>query len=112
VTSSPGYEDQVYVRLAETYLILAEAQFKNGDADGAATTLNILRERSNASPIHGSDVDIDFILDERSRELLTEEHRKYTLVRNNKFIERTLAHNPTVNNLTTRDRFLPVPQDV
>ena len=47
----PQYNDQPYLRLAETYLLLAEAQFKQGNLAGAAATINIVRARAKASPI-------------------------------------------------------------
>jgi hypothetical protein len=113
VLSNSTYNDQVYLRLAETYLILAEAQLKAGDASGAAETLNILRVRSNASPVQAADITIDFILDERARELFCEEHRRYSLLRNNKWLERTRLHNAlTGPNITERDTLLPIPQSV
>ena len=93
LAGSRSYNDQIYLRLAETYLILAEAQHKLGDNAGAATTINIIRQRSNANDINASDIDIDFILDERSRELYSEEHRKYTLVRLGKWYERFQMYN-------------------
>jgi starch-binding outer membrane protein, SusD/RagB family len=112
-TGGYQYNDQPYLRLAETYLLLAEAQFKQGHLADAATTLNIVRERSHATPIDASDVTLDFILDERSRELLTEEHRRYTLLRTHTWMDRTRAHNPlTAPFITARDTVLPIPQAV
>src|SRR5690606_37361535 len=93
VSTSGQWNDQVYLRMADTYLLKAEAQFKLGNSEGAAETINIIRRRSNASEISAADVDIDFILDERARELVIEEHRRYTLLRNDKWMERTKAHN-------------------
>ncbi len=84
-----AWTDQIYIRLADTYLLKAEAQMKLGQPDAAATTINVIRARSNASPITGADVDIDFILDERSRELFIEEERRMTLLRTRKWYERT-----------------------
>ncbi len=113
IQQSSNYNDQVYLRLAETYLLLAEAQFKLGDLVGAATTINILRTRAKASLISASDVTIDFILDERSRELLSEEHRRYTLLRTKKWFERTQKNNLWAGKLITlRDTILPIPQSV
>jgi len=115
VDPSGGYQynDQPYLRLAETYLLLAEAQLKQEHPGDAAETLNILRARSHASPIDASDVTLDFILDERSRELLAEEHRRYTLLRTHTWIERTKAHNPlTAPHIMPRDTLFPIPQDV
>lgn len=107
------YNDQVYLRLAETYLLKAEAQFKLGDPGGAAQTINVIRTRSNASEITASDVDMDFILDERSRELVREEHRRYTLLRTGKWLERVQLYNHYGGETTSqRDELFPIPQIV
>ncbi len=74
-----AYNDMVYLRLAETYLLYAEAMYKLGQ--GGEFWLNKIRERALAAPIDGSEMSIDMILDERSRELITEEHRRHTLIR-------------------------------
>ena len=112
-SSSDQYDCQMYIRLAETYLILAEALHMQNKNDEAAIWLNKVRERSNASPITGADVDIDFILDERSRELITEEDRRHTLNRTGKFVERTQLYNdfagPTIANAP---RYYPIPRKV
>jgi hypothetical protein len=105
------YNDQVYMRLAETYLLKAEAQFALNDLPGAAETINVLRRRSNASEIDPADIDIDFILDERSRELLFEEQRRYTLLRTGKWLERVQLHNHNGGQLASeRDELFPIPQ--
>lgn len=107
------YNDQIYLRLAETYLLKAEAQFLLGESANAAETLNIIRERSNASPISADEVSIDFILDERSRELLYEEHRRHTLLRTGKWLERVRKFNHNGGQLAAeRDRLFPIPQSV
>lgn len=106
-----SYNDQVYLRLADTYLLLAEAYYKNGENGNAAIYINALRDRANAPRITAGDVTLDFILDERARELYLEEHRRYTLLRNDKWIERTNAHNALASgNLTDRDKLYPIPQ--
>ena len=113
VLGSYQYNDQVYMRLAETYLLKAEAQYKLDDLPGAATTLNIIRQRSNASSISPEDVTLDFILDERSRELALEEHRRHTLLRTGKWLERTRLYNLNGGqNIVERDTVLPIPQNV
>ncbi|HET6229583.1 MAG TPA: RagB/SusD family nutrient uptake outer membrane protein, partial [Longimicrobiaceae bacterium] len=112
-TGGYQYNDQPYLRLAETYLLLAEAQFKQGKLDEAAQSLNALRTRSHASQITASQVTLDFILDERSRELLSEEHRRYTLLRTGTWMDRTRKYNPlTAPFITARDTLLPIPQGV
>lgn len=113
VNGSQNYNDQVYLRSAETYLLLAEADFKLGDLQGAADAINVLRTRAHASTITPAQVTLDFILDERSRELFSEEDRRYTLLRTNTWLTRTKAHNAIAGaNITARDQLLPIPQDV
>lgn len=108
-----SYNDIIYLRLADTYLLLAEAQMKLSETTEAAETVNILRRRANAAEIVAGDLNIDFILDERSRELFTEEHRRYTLLRTNKWFERTKLHNVQASgNVVERDKLFPIPQTV
>jgi hypothetical protein len=91
------YTDHYIFRLAETYLLRAEAYFLAGDADLAAEDINVIRARANADAISSEDVDLDFILDERARELGWEEVRMLTLMRMGKFVERTNKYNPMHN---------------
>ncbi len=108
-----NHNDQVYLRLAETYLLRAEAQFHLGRTGDAAQSINEVRRRANASDITAADVTLDFILDERSRELFYEEHRRWTLLRTGKFLERVRAYNKNGGDLVTeRDLLFPIPQSV
>ncbi|WP_169786436.1 RagB/SusD family nutrient uptake outer membrane protein [Pseudalgibacter alginicilyticus] len=111
---SGQYNDQMYMRLAETYLIAAEAMMKNSKPGLAADYLNELRRRSNASEIDASDVTIDFILDERSRELVTEEYRKHALVRTGTFYDRTVLYNPRLDDTKVFEynEYFPIPQGI
>ena len=107
------YNDQPYLRIAETYLLKAEAEYRLGRITEAAESLNIIRRRSNASEITPDQVDIDFILDERSRELVVEEHRRYTLIRCGKLTERAKLYNFNGGQfITERDQLYPIPQEV
>ena len=76
-----SHKDHYQMRLAETYLLRAEAHFRNGDNSSAAADINVVRERSNANPITAADVTLDYLLDERTRELYGEEWRLVTLMR-------------------------------
>jgi len=108
-----AWTDQIYIRLADTYLLKAEAQYKLGDATSAAETINVIRNRSHATPITEADVNIDYILDERSRELFIEEERRMTLLRTHKWFERTQMYNKFGGEkITLRDTIFPIPQDV
>jgi hypothetical protein len=82
------------MRLAETYLIRAEAHLGSGNTTLAAADINELRRRAGAPDVVPGDVDIDYILDERLRELHFEEFRLLTLTRLGKLVERARAHNP------------------
>lgn len=95
--ASSTFRDHYHMRLAETYLLRAEAYLGNNNTTAAAVDINVVRQRANASLISPSDVDIDFILDERTRELHMEEYRTLTLKRTGKLVERVRAHNPYYN---------------
>ena len=103
-------KDIIIMRLGETYLLKAEAQFKAGDLAGAAQTINIIRSRANAAPITGADVTIDFILDERARELLAEENRRMTLMRTGQLVQRVAGRGQKVIGLSATNLLLPIPQ--
>ncbi|BDD10409.1 hypothetical protein FUAX_28410 [Fulvitalea axinellae] len=112
VKETYGYNDHLYLRLADTYLLMAEAYVKDGNAGEALKYVNAIRERANAVPATAGDMTIDYILDERARELYSEEHRRYTLLRNDKWLERTKAHNVVAGpKVTDRDKLYPIPQN-
>lgn len=107
------YNDQVLLRVAETYLVLAEADYYLSDLQGAADAINTLRRRAHTSDIAPADVTLDFILDERSRELFSEEDRRYALTRTGKWLERTKLYNKIASpNIIPRDTLLPIPQKI
>jgi hypothetical protein len=113
VLIDPEYNDQVLLRAGETYLLLAEADFDLGDLQGAADAINALRARANAPLVDASDVTIDFILDERARELFSEEDRRYVLLRTHTWLSRTQLYNKVAGTVVSaRDTLLPIPQPV
>ena len=73
--------DWYMIRLAETYLLRAEARLAQGNKAGAAQDINVLRSRAGAKACTADQVNIDYILDERVRELFGEEQRWVTLSR-------------------------------
>lgn len=73
--------DWYMIRIAETYLLRAEARLAQGNKAGAAQDINVLRSRAGAKACSADDIDIDYILDERVRELFGEEQRWVTLSR-------------------------------
>ena len=76
-----GHSDWYIFRLAETYLLRAEAYYWKGDIANAAADINQIRTRAGAAPITAAQVNMAMILDERARELFYEEPRKTELTR-------------------------------
>ncbi len=76
-----GNGDWYVFRLADTYLIRAEAYYWKGQLDLAANDINKVRQRANALPVSSGNVTLDFIFDERARELFGESPRHSELVR-------------------------------
>jgi len=91
---APGVDqvstDYPVFRLAEAYLILAEAEIEEDGSIGATTLayLNELRQRAygdNSGDVEIGDVTLDWILDERARELYLEATRRTDLIRHGQF---------------------------
>lgn len=74
-------------RLADVYLMYAECHLRGGggSATDALYYVNQVRNRSHAALIGAGDLTLDFILDERARELNLEGHRRSDLIRFGKF---------------------------
>jgi len=78
------------IRLAEIYLNYAEATLRGGggDTNTAVSLINQIRERGfggSSGTISSGELTLDFILDERSRELYWEGLRRTDLIRYNRF---------------------------
>lgn len=80
-TPSGGHTPWYVYRIAETFLLRAEAYYWNGDMINATADINKIRIRAGADPIDPSDISIGTILDERARELYYEELRNVELTR-------------------------------
>ncbi len=80
-TPDGGHGDWYAFRLAETYLLRAEAYAWKDDFGNAAADLNEVRTRAGAAAYDPGEVTIDVIMDERARELYYEEPRKTELTR-------------------------------
>jgi len=89
--------------------------------DAAALDINVVRARANAIQISGSDVTEDFILDERTRELIVEEPRVRTLIRMGRLVDRVRTYNsaPSViggvssgTTIQDHNKYWPIPQKV
>ena len=93
-TGGKTYTDQYFFRLAEAYLLRAEAYVNKGDKNKAADDINELHRRAHAKPCTADQMNLDYILDERLRELTCEEKRRLTLSRVGKLAERIKKYNP------------------
>jgi hypothetical protein len=124
--NDPSTRPVVMYRFSDVYLIAAEAYFKEGKTAEAAAMLNVIRQRAafrktnttaqNAAAvvaltITAADVNIDFILDERTRENYGEWQRWFDLVRTRQLITRVTAWNPEASpNIKAFHMLRPIPQ--
>jgi hypothetical protein len=108
-------KDRYAIRLAETLLLRAEAYVNMGKPDLAANDINLIRNRAKATPVTADKVNLDYILDERARELYGEEWRHFTLRRMGKLVERVKKYNNNPKNpgLNIQDyhALWPIPQN-
>ncbi len=88
VMSRNSYKDVICYRLAETYLIAAEALWRDGRMLEGILYINAIRERALGTAGIVDYIDEDLILDEHARELAFENLRWYTLKRMGKLVER------------------------
>ncbi len=109
--------DVFVIRLAEVYLIAAEAQMKLGSNQAAADYINVLRTRAAKAgkaatmQVTAAQMTLDFILDERARELAGEQVRWFDLKRTGKLLERIRAYAPdNAVNLLDHHVLRPIPQ--
>lgn len=98
------------MRFAETYLNAAEAAFKANNLTNAKNMVNVVRARAGALPVSESDITIDFLMEERTRELFGEWMRWYDLVRTKTLASRLAAYNPISGFNANRDYLRPIPQ--
>lgn len=87
------HKDWYALRFAESLLLRAEAYLASNQKELALQDINRVRARSKAKPATLDELDIDYVLDERVRELYGEEWRLVTLRRVGKLLERTLKYN-------------------
>lgn len=125
IGTTSGSRDFIIYRLADTYLMAAEALMMSGKADLAVEYINKVRRRAakkgeseaetlvnkKAMEVSAAALDIDFILDERARELIGEYTRWFDLVRTGKLVERVKKHNSlAAPNIKDYHVLRPIPQ--
>lgn len=116
-TQFEGGRDYIAMRLADTHLMLAEAQLKAGNKADAVKNINIVRTRA-AWPgrtaqmqITEAQLDMDFIMEERERELIGEQFRWLDLKRWGNLVERVKKYNPqAAANIKDFHVLRPIPQ--
>lgn len=124
--AQPGFKDVIVMRLAEMYIIAAEAEWKLNNPGAAADYINVLRTRAArktpvnqtaAMQISAANINEDFILKERARELAGEHLRWFDLKRmlgaNNgqAFVDFIKAQNPDITLVQPFHRLRPIRQE-
>jgi hypothetical protein len=110
-----GFKDIIIMRIAEMYLIGAECAYYQGNKQEAADYITKLRKRDlvtgheSALTVLPADIDIDYILDELSRELAGEALRWFDLKRTHKLVERVKKHNPDALYISDIHNVRPIP---
>lgn len=117
VSLQQSSRDVFVFRLAEMYLLAAEASLNLGDTEQAAQYINVVRERAaqegreEAMRITAADVTRDFLLDEWGREFAGEQIRWFVLKRNDRLVERVREYNPVAAQYIEDYHVLrPIPQ--
>ena len=118
-----GPINEKLIRLADVYLMAAEAAFESGDPGTALTYLNLVRERADMCdgsldgvPSQLAAVTLQNIRDERRFELTGEGHRFFDLVRwgiSEEVLDGStlVAGAITVHYMSPKHDFFPIPQE-
>lgn len=117
VAEQQSSRDAFVIRLAEMYLIAAEAALQEGDLQTAADHINVIRNRAAVPGMEATmaitpaELSLDFILEERARELAGEQFRWFDLKRTGKLVEKVKAYNPeAAANVREHHVLKPIPQ--
>lgn len=116
VFAPQGSRDYFVFRLADTYLLLAEAQLLQGKIPEATAAINKVRQRAAwpgkeaAMTITAAQCTMDLLMEERGRELVGEQGRWQDLKRWGKLVERVKLYNPQASAVKEIHNYRPIPQ--
>lgn len=117
LTYEAGSRDFYVFRLADIYLMLAEAQLKAGNISEATKAINAVRYRAgwpgkkDAMLITDAQMTFELVIEERARELAGEQVRWLDLKRWGLLVERVKKYNPQAAvNITDKHYLRPIPQ--
>jgi hypothetical protein len=117
LTYEAGSRDYFVFRLADVYLMLAEAQLKAGNVSEATKAINVVRQRAgwpgkkDAMLITDKEMTMDFLIEERARELAGEQTRWMDLKRWGLLVDRVKKYNPqAAGNIVDKHYVRPIPQ--
>lgn len=118
IQQAEGSRDFMVFRLAEMYLIAAEALVRQNKLGEAADMANMVRRRAALDgkeaemEVTAAQMTIDFVLDERARELAGEMQRWYDLKRTGKLLERVKLYNAdAAPNIKDHHLLRPIPRE-
>ena len=115
-TWTAGSRDFMVFRYAETLLLLAEAQIQQNKITEATANINLVRTRAafagktEAMKITPAQATMDFIMEERARELAGEQTRWMDLKRWGKLVERVKLYSPEGAAVKEIHNYRPIPQ--
>ncbi|WPR74036.1 RagB/SusD family nutrient uptake outer membrane protein [Algoriphagus sp. NG3] len=117
IAQQQGQRDAYVIRLAEMYMLVAEAELNQGNVSEAVEYFNAIRRRAalpgqeQAMEVSAADLTLDLILDEKAREFAGEQIRWFDLKRTGKLVERVRAFNPdAAPNIQPFHNLRPIPQ--
>lgn len=114
--SQVGTKDVIVMRLAEMYLIAAEAEIALGRPANAVPYIQTLRQRATvpgheaAMAVGTADMTLNFILEERARELCGENIRWFDLKRTKKLVTNINAYNKNITLVREFHNLRPIPE--
>lgn len=117
-SSQVGSNDVIVMRLPEMYFIAAECEIMKtgGSKEVAANYINVIRERAaisgkeNDMKVTGNDMTLDFLLEEKGRELCGEFLRWFDLKRTGTLVSRVKTYNGDIPLIQDYHVVRPIPQ--